>query len=193
MARAFLRGLPAQAGQSIIEILVILSVTSILFSMVSSLSRAGVVEGQVRRQAERLVYDLRRVQDIAYLSQEYDGRVPCGYGIELKRNNYQLIVVDSISGDCQAPDSFEFSLAERLPDNTTSFEKPVRAEAASFEIIAFTPPEPNTYFFSSGSEEVPYVAPPNSDTNIFVLGAGGFEYALEVNRFGGVSLVGALH
>lgn len=175
-------------GQTIVEMLVVLGVMGVLFSLVTTFSRAGAIEGQVMRQADRLIQDIRRVQDIAYLSQEYDGRIACGYGINFKTESYEVVVADSSLGDCSNISSYIFLPAEKISSYRVSTELPVRIQAVSNDLLFFTPPEPKTYFINTPAPAVTLEPPLEAATLHVELGAGGITYIVKINQFGGLSL-----
>lgn len=71
-------------GQTIVEMLVVLGVFALLSAMLVTFSRTGDVQGRLSRSVDVLVYDIRRVQETAYFSREYQGTIPCGYALLLQ-------------------------------------------------------------------------------------------------------------
>lgn len=175
------------SAQTVIEMLVILAVLGALLGMIFSFSKAGTIESQVLRQIDRLITDIRRVQDIAYLSQEYQGRVPCGYGISFEPESYTLIVVDSANNNCADVNTYNFSPASALPEYRVKFQAPFSIASASADTIAFFPPEPKTLFFYSSNRRIPFVPPPDDNTAVLNVLAWRM-HKVKVNKFGLVTL-----
>ena len=163
----------SQSAFTLIEIIVVVGVTTMLLSVVVLTLRRGTAEQAVRREAQRLVLDIRRAQALAASSVEFQGTVPHGYGIVvsdvLPDNTHTVLFVDlgpfddmtydpatefverrAFENGVSASDAEVFSCS----DPACSLAVPPSVVTPADQIaLFFCPPNPNTFLYdqSSGS------------------------------------------
>jgi len=82
-----------QKGFTLVEMLVVIFIVAILSAATLAAIRQGNKRSSVLRAAQRVAQDLRDAQNRALAAVEFQGKVPCGWGIEFVRNqNYYLLL-----------------------------------------------------------------------------------------------------
>lgn len=82
-------------GFTLIEVLVVLSIISIISIFLVINFRKGEEMGRLQRNAQLLVQKIRKAQNLALSSVEYEGAVPDAYGVYLEKQSpllYTLFV-----------------------------------------------------------------------------------------------------
>lgn len=167
-------------GQSVIEMLVIFAVTGMLLSMVLTFNRTAKNQNDFYQFADKFVLDVRKIQDLAYLSQEYNGsdatyqgKIPCGYGIDFEMTSKkQYTVFAAFSADCATVQAGGFTAVplfqEKTPDAVTF-------SAVTSDPIIFVPPYPRTMFF------------PVAEIGTVTIGFNGVSRDILINKAGQIT------
>lgn len=134
-------------GQTIVEILVGLSVIVILSSLLILYSRTGELQASLFREAERLTLNIRRAQDLAALNQELQGRAPCGYGVHFDAATSSYVI-----------------FADLVPAGSECTEENFRYDAGElFEVITFAPGLRTTL---GNTLDIVFLTPPLATTTV---------------------------
>jgi len=89
-------------GFTLIELLVIITIITIMSALVIPNLKFGEEQFAVQNSAHKLVQDLRKVQQMAMSSSEFNGTIPDGgYGIYFKINENSYILFADCSGDSE--------------------------------------------------------------------------------------------
>ena len=140
-------------GFTLIELLVIITIIAFMSVFVIPNLRFGEKQFAVQNSAHKLTQDLRRVQEMAMSSSEFNGIIPKGgYGIyfEKKANFYTLFAdcssdkqYDSIGTQCNG--ASEKILEQSFLDEKV-FISNLKSPSPMSELnIVFTPPDPTIY------------------------------------------------
>lgn len=142
---------------TLIEVLVVIAITSLLAGLILSYSSASRDRVALYVQQAKLSQTIARAKSLT-VSTYNDPAVPCGYGVHIDYGggSYKLFSYDaaeSSSGskqckDIQVPDpALETEVvSEQLPPNLV-FEEPDRE---SITDILFLPPNPDTWIWLDG-------------------------------------------
>lgn len=133
---------------TLIELLVVISIIALLGVIALPSFREGQRKAALRRSAQRVVQDLRRIQNMSISGVDF-GSDTCGYGIAYQDQGHYIFFEDRAL-DCESLDAFY--------DNGTSdgvgdvvLETVIVPESRHVELlggfpdILFVPPEPLTY------------------------------------------------
>lgn len=173
-------------GQTIIELIVTLSVIVGLISILIIYNRTGQRVVRVPRAAEKLAFDLRRAQNYALTVREFAGEIPCAYGIhfDVGQNQY-ILFADLLTGsDCtsangqRAPGGSEDVEAIKMEEGVI-----VMSSTNDVSDIVFVPPSATVSFFPS------FPVGPASITLGFQGGIPSITKTVRVNRVGRVNVV----
>jgi len=135
---------------TLIEMLVTISIITLLTTMVISYSHVGQSINNLRRAAEQLMTDLKRAQSLSMLSfgpaAEYKG-----WGIEINEegNGYSLIYKTDDGFETESSTSFRKNIY--IIDGEVDNEE--RNEKSLGKKFLFIPPEPTAVYIESGSIE----------------------------------------
>ena len=134
--------------------LVVLAVTTVFLGMVLTFNRTAKNQNELFQFSDRFILDIRKVQDLAYLSQEYNGSdeahqgsVPCGYGIlfdEVQKDRYTVFA--AFNSDCSR---IQFGEYDYVEIETSLLPSLLRFDEFSSNPMIFVPPYPRTLFFPS--------------------------------------------
>ncbi|MEW5805601.1 MAG: hypothetical protein AB1721_02670 [Patescibacteria group bacterium] len=149
----------AKRGQTIIEMLVILAIATMFTSMLITFNRTANNQNQLLQFADKFILDIRRVQDLAYLSQEYNGpnpdyqgQVPCGYGIGFNQETGDKYFIFAVfNSDCSRVSSGDYSLIELEQIALPSL---IRISETSSNPVIFIPPYPRSIFFPAAESMI---------------------------------------
>jgi prepilin-type N-terminal cleavage/methylation domain-containing protein len=134
-------------GFTLIELLVVTSIIVFLTALILPNYRQGDKKLALERSVHKLAQDVRRVQDMALSSKEFQGQVPAGYGIYLNKNQpTQYVLFADLDGDSQ------YGLNEGL--ETLELEDRVEIDSLSPGsplTVVFIPPDPDIVFWPDGS------------------------------------------
>ncbi len=132
-------------GFTLIELLVITVIITLMSALVIPNLKFGEEQFAVQNSAHKLAQDLRRVQQMAMSSSEFNGTIPeGGYGIYFKKNENFYTLFADCSGDKQ------YDLSEKILEQSFLNEKIIISELFSFFpretlSIIFVPPDPTVY------------------------------------------------
>lgn len=152
------------AGQTLIEIVVSLGVILWISSMLVLYNRRGEATSALGREQQRLILDLRRVQDYALTTREFTppggvAEIPCGYGIHFDANSSQYIIfADRATGADCGSENFIRNPAGACPNGNedvecVQLERSVKILSSNVTDIVFSPPAPKTHFSPGGQTE----------------------------------------
>ncbi len=123
-------------GFTLVELLVIISIISLLSLAVVANYRSGQKQYALQTSAHKLAQNIRRVQEMAMAAREIDGRINHGIRVEPGKNYYNLISCD-IYNNCVNTEEIKL-------------ETPIYIEAifpsAGYLTIKFFPPDPTVIF-----------------------------------------------
>ncbi|KKU09878.1 MAG: hypothetical protein UX61_C0006G0012 [Parcubacteria group bacterium GW2011_GWA2_46_7] len=145
-------------GQTIIEMLVMLTIVALLSSTLILFNKQTQGEKELYEEARKLVVDLRTAQDLAFSMQDINGETPCGYGVELLPDltGYEIFVAMPRPGmtcaDVQNGSYIKVPLqgVPAVPEAVFRFSN-LELYSYSSNPIIFVPPYPRTIFFPSNS------------------------------------------
>ena len=134
-----------KSGFTIMELLVVLAIIAIISGFMVVNFRKGEEGGRLVRSAQQIAQNIRKVQNMALSSVEYQGEIPYAYGVYFSRD-----ITDSyILFADKNPDSFRYN--GEPPDKkieTINLERGIVIDSISpspFLHIAFSPPNPLTF------------------------------------------------
>jgi len=135
-------------GQTIIEMLVMLTIVALLSSTLILFNKQTQGEKELYEEARKLVVDLRTAQDLAFSMQDINGETPCGYGVELLPDltGYEIFVAMPRPGMTCA----DVQGVPAVPEAVFRFSN-LELYSYSSNPIIFVPPYPRTIFFPSNS------------------------------------------
>lgn len=165
-----LRGL--KNGQTILELLVVLTLTTLLTSMVITFNRTANNQNQLFQFTDKFLLDIRQVQDLAYLSQEYNGpeesyrgQIPCGYGIAFDQNSGKsYLIFAAFSADCNQLGTSNYTRAKIEQVNLPPL---IKITQVSSNPVIFVPPYPRSIFFPPAESMTIRLALQGSENNVF--------------------------
>ncbi len=161
-------------AQTIIEMLIVLAVFALLTALLVTFSRAGDLQGRLSRQADVLVYDIRRVQETAYFSRQYQDIIPCGYAISFATSSYVIQV--ATARDCSDQDSYSFADATALSEYRRQVSAPLGISGVTSNPIVFVRPAPRVFFY------------PDAEQAVVTLSSGGLSQNITINKYGGITI-----
>jgi len=137
-----------QAGFTLIEALVVISILTVMTSFLVLHNRTSEQQIILIKEKANLISVLLRAKNLAsgVLIEEAAGATVCGYGVHLSDDDY--FIYRDLAADCRASD-FGYSgdnSGEKLVDET--FQLPTGIEFAQKDIddVLFVPPLPDTIF-----------------------------------------------
>lgn len=146
---------PARAGFTLIEVLVVIGITSLLAGIILTYSSSSRDRVALQVEQARLSQTIAKAKSLT-VSTYNDPVVPCGYGVRFNYaeseapDTYTLFSYDAptCANITVLDPAFETEVTtEDLPPNLT-FEEPDPAE--SIESVLFLPPNPDTWIWLYG-------------------------------------------
>jgi hypothetical protein len=135
-------------GQTLIEIVVTLSVVIGLTSLLIMYNRTGQRIARLPRAAERLVFDIRKAQDYALTVREFaPGEVPCAYGVNFQVDTDTYTIFADRAADCVSANGV-MDPGEAV--EVIRMEEGVVVQASNISTARFVPPSANTAFLPPG-------------------------------------------
>lgn len=133
-----------------VEVLAAIFIIGVLSAVILLNYRTGQNEAKLTRSAAAFETDLRRTQNLAVSSTDFNGLTPCGYGIGYADNRTYSIYVGVLGGasNCQASNHNYESGIDLIFQRLEIIERGV-VFTTSFSDIFFEPPDPATYINNS--------------------------------------------
>jgi prepilin-type N-terminal cleavage/methylation domain-containing protein len=156
-------------GFTLVELLVTISIVSVLSIVVFANYRTGQKQFSLQRSAHKLSQDIRGVQNMAMSAKEFQGTVPSGYGVYLTTAQPgQYILFADLDGDKN------YDANEMV--ETLEFEEGIF-------INSLSPGNPLTVFFSPPDPTIT-IFPDASSALISLNFTGGSEKIIRINKAG---------
>ena len=137
-------------GFTLVELIVSIFIISLLSTAMLLNYRTGQEGAVLNRAAAFFETDLRRAQNLAVASSEFEGVIPCGYGLHfLDSRNYSLYVGRPSPSCTLSNRNFE-SGPDAIYQNIKVIEQSAVFKS-SFSDIFFEPPDPATFINNNRS------------------------------------------
>ena len=134
---------------TLIELLVVIAIIVILSTIVLANYRGGEEQYALQRSAHQLAQDIRKAEEMAMASKEFNGEIPQGgYGIYLVENSNSYILFADVDGEK------DYDSGEEV-GSPLELEKKVKIcelSPSSSLFITFTPPDPTINISEERSE-----------------------------------------
>jgi type II secretory pathway pseudopilin PulG len=180
-----------RSGFTLIEILVIITMLSLLSGILVIYNRSTERQILLFREQAKIINLILRAKSLALSTYTKSGS-PCAYGIHLDQANKELRIFQDLdangtTADCTTADNLYdpnsmYAAQENLDppaieklDAQVSFLDPLRVTD-----VTFIPPNPDVII-------TPDPAPSN-EASIEIVAAGGISKKIKINRFGQVSV-----
>lgn len=125
---------------TLIELLVVTSIIALLTALILPNYRAGNQSLALQRSAHKLAQDLRRAQEMALSSQEFNGEVPQGYGIYFDISDPARYV---LFADLNNDQAYTVLLDGVVEDVLLEKQAEIGSlSTGSYLTVTFTPPDP---------------------------------------------------
>lgn len=137
---------------TLIEMMVALGVIAVLSTMVLAYTRSSQVFSNLIRETERLIFELRRAQNLSMLVfQETAGSQDiCGWGIYLNRDQLPQTSYILFSDNCLPGSSVGNQRYDSGEEKETiNLLKGIEIFKSNVYSVVFVPPEPRIKFFPS--------------------------------------------
>lgn len=168
-------------GQTLIEIIVTLSVVVGLTSLLILYNRTGQRIARLPRAAERMVFDIRKAQNYALTVREFQaGEVPCAYGINFVVGAGGYTIFADRAPDCAAANGV-MDPGEEV--ETITMEEGVIVQSANISVARFVPPSAATAF-TPGSETIGRIT-------LALAGDPSYTRTVTITKLGQISLADA--
>jgi len=133
------------AGFTIIEMMVTLSIVTLLAVMVLAYSRQSERVTNLIRDSNKMVYELRRAQNLAMLTlQRVSSQPICGWGIYINKDAVPQTQYILFSDFCDTGNKRQYNSGEDF--ETVNLLKGVEISETNIFSVAFVPPEPQVKF-----------------------------------------------
>ncbi len=139
-------------GFTLVELLVVVSVVSIISSITLVNYRRGFVQHSLSQSNQKLLADLRKVQNMAIsgvgIASDF-----CGYGININKSSdpYSYIIYVDKNSDCSISNK-KYDVGDDIIEEVNLTNKiKINFTSPSPLDILFKPPEPLTYINQSNS------------------------------------------
>lgn len=142
---------------TLIEMMVTLSIVTLLTVMVLAYSRQSETVTNLIRDSDKMVFELRRAQNLAMLTlQRSSGQAICGWGIHLNKGSnsdqlphtpqteYSLFFDSCVAGTSEGNGQYD----EGETFETVKLLKGVEIFKSNVDSVVFVPPEPTIVFGS---------------------------------------------
>jgi len=172
-------------GQTVIEMLVVFAVTTFFLGIVLTFNRTAKNQNDLFQFSDKFILDIRKVQDLAYLSQQYggadpayQGMVPCGYGMlfdEAQKNRYTVFA--AFNSDCSKVVNGEYNVVEL---ETSLLPSLIKFGETSSNPVIFVPPYPRSLFFPTAESMI---------VKLVLSGQQGVFREISINKAGQISRI----
>lgn len=132
-------------GFTLLEVIVVVSITAILAGVMLANFRGGEKERVLSITAQQVAQNARLAQNFASSLKESNGTIPCGWGVHYTGASGYVLFADTAgcaSGSPYRYDNGEETQIFIFNDNRIVF-------ASAFPDILFLPPDPVTYISGS--------------------------------------------
>lgn len=174
-------------GFTLVEMLVVLSVTALLMSLIVGLNKTGQRQVFLFREKSLMVANFNRIKAVALQTYLQPNR-PCGFGIHVESasNRYVLFEDRALTpGDCGVAsanrryDSGEELIEGGIVQEYAIATSSVMIQSANFTDIVYVPPEPRVY--------IDY--PAGASTGVIILQTvdGSTQITVQVNDAGQIT------
>ncbi|MFA5392104.1 MAG: type II secretion system protein [Candidatus Paceibacterota bacterium] len=160
-------------GFTLIEMMVTLSIVTLLTVMVLVYSRQSEKVTNLIRDSDKMVFELRRAQNLAMLTLQPSIQPICGWGIYINKESVPQTQYILFSDFCDGVTPEQYDLEEKF--ETVNLLKGVKITEANIFSITFVPPEPQVKFYpilSGGEIKMCLEAKSNVCYTIYVSPAG---------------------
>lgn len=139
-------------GFTLVELVVSIFIVGVLSAAILLNYRIGQSEAFLARAAAAFETDIRRVQNLSVASSEFEGSIPCGYGLHHLDSRTYRLYVGRLNGapNCRSSDHNFQSGADPVYQDKKIIEPRVVFRSV-FSDIFFEPPDPTTYINNSRS------------------------------------------
>ncbi|HEY4499943.1 MAG TPA: prepilin-type N-terminal cleavage/methylation domain-containing protein [Candidatus Paceibacterota bacterium] len=127
-----------QAGFTLVEVLVTLSITLILTTVMITYSRSGEQQILLFKEQAKIINVISRAKSLA-LQTFQSGANFCGYGVHFNADGTFILFRD-VANDCAASDNVYSGPAEQV--ESYKLDARVRFSQVGFFDIIFIPPDP---------------------------------------------------
>lgn len=133
-------------GFTLVELIVAVFIIGVLSTTMLLNYRTGQIESSLIRSASVLETDIRRAKDLAIASSEFEGAIPCGYGLHyLDSQTYSLYAGrQGGAGSCQSS-NHNFESGFDSVYQSAKIIEPRIVFKQNFPDIFFEPPDPAVY------------------------------------------------
>ncbi len=139
-------------GFTLVELVVSIFIVGVLSTAILLNFRIGQSGAFLTRATASLETDIRAAQNLAVASSEFEGSIPCGYGLHYLDNRTYRLYAGRMGGaaNCQSSDHNFQSGTDPVYQDKKIIEQRVVFRSA-FSDIFFEPPDPATYINNSRS------------------------------------------
>ena len=152
---------PPKTGFTFIELLVVVAIITIISGMIVVNFRKGETGGRLQRSAQQIVQNIRKIQNMALSSVEYQGEVPeGGYGARFREADVDSYILFADTTDIGTYNSGEemgliLNLEKGIQiDSLFTFKSDATTIQRSVIHLFFTPPDPIITFAPGGAQVV---------------------------------------
>lgn len=136
---------------TLIEMLVTLSIVTLLTVMVIGYSRRGESLTNLMRESERLIYNLKLAQSSAMLTLKNSNQIICGWGVAFDVNNNQYFLFKDLAQTSCQDANYEYDGGSELVDNLKPLNG-VIIKSVNVDSIVFIPPNPDVNFTTNDGD-----------------------------------------
>jgi len=135
---------------TLIEMLVTLSIVTLLTVMVIGYSRRSESLTNLMRESERLIYNLKLAQSSAMLTLKNSNQIICGWGVAFDVNNNQYFLFKDLA-QTSCPANYKYDGGSELVDNLKPLNG-VIIKSVNVDSIVFIPPNPDVHFMTNDGD-----------------------------------------
>ncbi len=165
-----------EKGFTLVEMLLVVLIIAVMSSISFQIYKQGEVKINLQRTANKIVQDIKRVQEMAIATKEFRGIIPRGYGVyfNLSHSEYTLFADCDSDGDYDKVGNPCNGFPEKI--KKVEIEKEVKISSLSPSsplTVIFLPPDPITEVNHTTSTLAEIILQSkNSTTSIKILPTG---------------------
>ena len=147
------RRCPNRAGYTLVEILVVISITTILSGFLISYNSTGRQVIALQTERAKIGQMIARAKSLA-LSNYTRLPQPCGYGLRVNyaSGTYAIVGYNDLAGNCASTSTFDFDDFTVIESSTVSRSLRLQTSIANrLDDVAFVAPDPRVYVNSRGT------------------------------------------